>query len=132
MGVPILDQLPFNGTERDPKPEEIAQALSLQRSDVVANWETRRAVQRFPVKFLFEKAHYFWDNIDLQDFEEVLALLIYGMCYTVAEPDCFRKIMVCILCFVFAKCRGKQESPSTFILSSWKEKKDRKFTFSRF
>ena len=68
LGVPILNQSSFNGMERDPKPEEIAQALSLQRSDVVANWETRRGVQGFPVKFIFEKAHYFWDNLDLQDF----------------------------------------------------------------
>ena len=29
LGVHILNQLPFNGTERDPKPKEIAQALSL-------------------------------------------------------------------------------------------------------
>ena len=68
LGVPILNYLPFNGIERDPKSEEIAQALSLQRSDVVENWETRRGVQGFPVKFLFEKAHYFWDNLDLQAF----------------------------------------------------------------
>ena len=65
--------------ERDPKPEEIAQALSLQRSDVVENSETRRSVQGFPAKFLFEKAHYFWDSLDLQAFEEVLALIIYGI-----------------------------------------------------
>ena len=29
LGVPILDQLPFNGTEEHLKPEEIARALSL-------------------------------------------------------------------------------------------------------
>ena len=44
--VPVLNQLPFNGMERDPKPEEIAQALYLQRSDVVANWETRSGIKR--------------------------------------------------------------------------------------
>ena len=37
LGVPILNLLSFNGTERDPKPEEIARALSLQRSDVVTS-----------------------------------------------------------------------------------------------
>ena len=79
LGVPIINQLPFNGIERDPKIEEIAQALHLQRSDVVANWETRSGVKGFLAKFLFEKAHYFWDTLDLQAFEEVLALLIYGM-----------------------------------------------------
>ena len=29
LGVPILNQLPFNDMERDPKPEEIARALYL-------------------------------------------------------------------------------------------------------
>ena len=37
MGIRILNQLPFNGIERDPKPEEIARALHLQPSDIVAN-----------------------------------------------------------------------------------------------
>ena len=65
LGIPILDQLPFSGTERHPKPEEISKALSLQRSDIVTNWETRGSVQRISVKFLFEKAYYFWDTHDL-------------------------------------------------------------------
>ena len=38
LGIPILDQLPFNGIERDSRPEEIARALHFQRSDVVPNW----------------------------------------------------------------------------------------------
>ena len=29
LRIPILNQLPFNGTEREPKPEEISQALHL-------------------------------------------------------------------------------------------------------
>ena len=47
LGVPILNEVPFNGMERYPKPEDIAKALSLQRSDIVANWETRRGVKGF-------------------------------------------------------------------------------------
>ena len=79
LGIPILDQLPFNEIERDPRPEEIARALHLQRSDVVANWETISGVKGFLVKFLFEKARHFLDTLDIEAFEEVLALLIYGM-----------------------------------------------------
>ena len=45
----------------------------------MTNWETRGNVQGIPIKFLFEKAYYFWGTLDLQAFEEVLALLIYGM-----------------------------------------------------
>ena len=47
LGVPIFDQLPFTGIEKDPRPEEIARALHLQRSDVMTNWETRSSVKVF-------------------------------------------------------------------------------------
>ena len=56
LRIPILNQLPFNGTKRDPKPKEIAQALHLQQSDVTTNWETKSGVNGFLAKFLFEKA----------------------------------------------------------------------------
>ena len=79
LGIPILDQLPFNGIERDLRHEEISRALHLPRSNVVANRETRSGVKGFLAKFLFERAQYFWYALDLQVFEEVLALLIYGM-----------------------------------------------------
>ena len=59
LGVPILYQLPFNGTEEYPKLEEISRALSLHRSDIVANWEARGSVQGILIKFLFEKAYHF-------------------------------------------------------------------------
>ena len=89
--MPILNKVPFNGMERDPKPEDIAKALSLQRSNIVANWETRRSVKGFLAKFLFEKAHHFWDTLDLQDFEEVLSLLVYGL---VLFPNSYQLIDV--------------------------------------
>ena len=79
LGVPILDEIPFTGLEKEPRPEEITLALHLQRSDIVANWEIRSGVKGFLAKFLFEKTQQFWDALDLQAFEEVLALLIYGL-----------------------------------------------------
>ena len=45
----------------------------------MANWETRSGVKGFLAKFLLEKAQDCWDTLDLQAFEEFLALLIYGM-----------------------------------------------------
>ena len=30
-------------------------------------------------KFLFEKAQECWNSLDLQDFEEIVALLVYGL-----------------------------------------------------
>ena len=38
LKVPILDQLPYNGTEKEPKLEEIAKALHLQPSDLKGHW----------------------------------------------------------------------------------------------
>ena len=79
LEVLILNQIPFTGIEKDPRPEEIALALHLQWSDIMANWETRSGVKGFLSKFLIDKAQLFWDDMDFQDFEEVLALLIYGL-----------------------------------------------------
>ena len=56
LRIPIINQLPFNGTKRDPKPEEISQSLHLYSSDVIIHWETRSGVKYFLAKFLFEKA----------------------------------------------------------------------------
>ena len=56
LRIPILNQLPFNGTERDPKPKEIGQALHLHSSDVTTHWETRSSVKGLLSKFMFEKA----------------------------------------------------------------------------
>ena len=51
LRIPILNQLYFNDTKRDPKPEEIAQALHLHSSDVTTHWETRSGVKGFLAKF---------------------------------------------------------------------------------
>ena len=69
LGVLILNKIPFTSIEKDPKPEEIASALHLKRSNIVANWETRSWVKGYLAKFLLEKAQLFWDAIDFQDFK---------------------------------------------------------------
>ena len=78
LGIPILDQFPFTDLEEAPKPEVIAAALHLKRPDIVSNWEIRSEVKGFLAKFLIEKAQLFWDDLDFQNFEELLALIIYG------------------------------------------------------
>ena len=60
LGAPILDQIPFTGLENEPRPDEIASILHLQRSDIVANREIRSKVKGFLAKFLFKKAQQFW------------------------------------------------------------------------
>ena len=74
--------------EEIPKPEIIASALHLKRVDVVSNWEIRSGVKGFLAKFLIDKAQLFWDDMDFQAFEEVLALLIYGL-VLFPNPDSF-------------------------------------------
>ena len=52
-------------------------------------------------------------------------------CDTVAEPTILENAGL-RFAFLFAKCRGKQESPSTVISSNRKGKKHRKNLFSRY
>ena len=51
----------------------------MQQYDVTTNWETRSGVKGFLAKFLFEKAQDYWNSLDLQAFEEIVALLIYEL-----------------------------------------------------
>src|ERR1051325_11348787 len=59
LGIPILDQTPFTGSEKAPKYEDITSALHLKRSNIEANWETRSEVEGLLVKFLIKKAQEF-------------------------------------------------------------------------
>ena len=79
LGISILEQTPFTGWEKILRPEEIAAALHLTKEEVMANWETRSGAKGFLTKFLVGKANYFWDGLDFKAFEDILALLIYGL-----------------------------------------------------
>ena len=84
----MLDQILFTGLEETPKPEVISEALHLKRADIIANWETISGVKGFLANFLLEKACSFWEDMDFQAFEDVLALLIYGL-VIFPNPDQF-------------------------------------------
>ena len=88
LGISVLEQTPFTGWEKTLKPEEIAAALHLTKEEVMANWETRSGAKGFLAKFLVDKANYFWDSLDFKDFEDILALLIYGL-VLFSNPDTF-------------------------------------------
>ncbi|CAI8619292.1 unnamed protein product [Vicia faba] len=88
LGISILEQTPFTGLEEVPRPEDISSALHLKRADIVSNWETRSGVKGFLAKFLMDQAQQFWDNLDFQAFEDILALLIYGL-VLFPNPDSF-------------------------------------------
>ena len=61
--------------------------------DVVSNWETRSGVKGFLAKFLIDQAQLFWDNLDFQAFEDILALLIYDL-VLFPNPDSFIDVNV--------------------------------------
>ena len=88
LGISVLEQTPFIGWERTPKPEEIVAALHLTKEEVMANWETISEAKGFLTKFLIDKANYFWDNLDFKAYEDILALLIYGL-VLFPNPDTF-------------------------------------------
>ena len=79
LGISIIEQVPFTGMEEVPRPEDIASALHLKLADIVSNWETRSGVEGFLAKFLIDQAQLFWDSLDFQAFEDILALFIYGL-----------------------------------------------------
>ena len=57
--------------------------------------------------------------------EAIKTINLSTRCNTVAELTVL-KMLVCVLRFLFAQCRGKQESPPTFILFNRNGKKYRK------
>ena len=88
LEVPILDQIPFTSLEKVPKPEDITVALHLKRLDTLSNLETRNGVKGFSPKFLIKKARGFLDAMTFLNFEDILALLIYGL-VLFPNPDQF-------------------------------------------
>ncbi|KAI5429188.1 hypothetical protein KIW84_033976 [Lathyrus oleraceus] len=88
LGIPILDQVPFSGLEKMPKAEEVAAALHMTKSDIETNWVTRSGTKGLLAKFLISKAREFLKVVNVHAFEDVLALLIYGL-VLFPNPDQF-------------------------------------------
>ncbi|KAI5417129.1 hypothetical protein KIW84_041936 [Lathyrus oleraceus] len=88
LGMPILDQTPFSGLEKIPKSEKVAAALHMTKSDIETNWVTRSGIKGLLAKFLINKAREFLKDMKVHAFEDVLALLIYGL-VLFPNPDQF-------------------------------------------
>ncbi|XP_058740931.1 uncharacterized protein LOC131613261 [Vicia villosa] len=88
LHIPIGNQLPFTDLVNIPKPEVIVAALHLKKAEVENNWETRSGVKGFLAKFLLDKARLFSDSMSYHAFEDILALLIYGL-VLFPNPDQF-------------------------------------------
>src|ERR1051325_6943170 len=70
LGIPILDQIPFTGSENDLRFEDIASALHLKQSDIEDNWETRSGAKGLLAKFLIKKSQEFLKVMSFQAFED--------------------------------------------------------------
>ncbi|XP_058784646.1 uncharacterized protein LOC131659475 [Vicia villosa] len=80
LHIPIIDQLPFTGLENIPNPGVMVATLhDLKKSEIENNWETRSGVKGFLARFLLEKARSFLDSMSYHAFEDIMALLIYGL-----------------------------------------------------
>ncbi|KAI5442952.1 hypothetical protein KIW84_011838 [Lathyrus oleraceus] len=79
VGIPILDQLPFNGLEKIPSSQEIADMLHVDVSDIVINMTTKGGIQGLPSDFLIAKATLFGKAMSKEAFEAIFVLLIYGL-----------------------------------------------------
>src|SRR3954464_13267250 len=90
---PDYQLVPFTGLERIPKPEVIAAALHLRKSEIESNWETKSGVKGLLAKFLLEKARLLLENKSYPAFEEVMALLIYGL-VLFPNPDQFISVHI--------------------------------------
>ncbi|XP_058777154.1 uncharacterized protein LOC131651509 [Vicia villosa] len=88
LGLPIRNHIPFTGLEDTPKLEVIATALYIKKSKIEGHWESRSGVKGFLAKFLVGKARMFLKAMSYQAFEDILALLIYGLVLFL-NPDQF-------------------------------------------
>jgi hypothetical protein len=79
VGLPISDKVPFTGLEEIPGPSVIAKALHLKTSDIEANITSKGDSQGLTSRFLFGKAFFFAEAGNVDAFEAILALLIYGL-----------------------------------------------------
>ncbi|KAI5422598.1 hypothetical protein KIW84_045872 [Lathyrus oleraceus] len=88
LGIPILDQTPFSGLEKILRSEEVTAALHMTKSDIETNWVTRSGVKGLLAKLMINKAREFLKAMNVRAFEDVLALLIYGL-VLFPNPDQF-------------------------------------------
>ncbi|XP_050909602.1 uncharacterized protein LOC127123425 [Lathyrus oleraceus] len=71
--------IPFSDLEEDPKPLDITKALHLKKFATEAHMTSKSGIQGIPFKFLIGRAHYFAGMRNVDAFEVIFALLIYGL-----------------------------------------------------
>lgn len=79
IDLPIPGQVPFSDLEEIPKHQDIVEAIDFRMSEVKANPITKGGFLGLPAKFLMDEARYFSSMKSMDAFEDILALLIYGL-----------------------------------------------------
>ncbi|KAI5446163.1 hypothetical protein KIW84_014134 [Lathyrus oleraceus] len=79
VGIPILDQVSFNGLERVPTSQEIVDLLHIDESLVGAHMTTKGGIQGLPSEFLIAQATLYGKAMSEDAFEAIFVLLIYGL-----------------------------------------------------
>ncbi|KAI5418126.1 hypothetical protein KIW84_042672 [Lathyrus oleraceus] len=79
VGIPIQDQIPFNGLESVPTSQEVADMLHIDESLVRAHMTTKGGIQGLPSEFLIAQATMYGKAMSEDAFEAIFVLLIYGL-----------------------------------------------------
>src|SRR3954463_463845 len=78
IGLPVTNDIPFSGLEKEPKVDDIAELLQWKISNVKANMTKKGGIWGLTSKFLIGKASMLASKGSMIAFETFLALLIYG------------------------------------------------------
>ena len=77
----VLDKVPFSGLEKTPRHSAIATALHLTTVEVKANLQTKVKLLCFSTDFLYQKAAFFDETSNVDAFDDILTVLIYGLVF---------------------------------------------------
>jgi len=73
--------VPFSGLEKTPKHSAIATAFHLTTAEVKAHLKPKGKLLCFSTNFLYQKAAFLDETSNHDDFDAILALLIYGLVF---------------------------------------------------
>ncbi|KEH17056.1 hypothetical protein MTR_0048s0010 [Medicago truncatula] len=79
VGLPVLDEVPFHAFGPIPRIPTIAKALHLEVADIKDKFTPKDGLPCLPYNFLHQKATTCFEKSKTEDFESILALLIYGI-----------------------------------------------------
>ncbi|CAL5207433.1 unnamed protein product [Lathyrus oleraceus] len=79
LGIPISNRVLFSRMEEIPKSHLIAEAFQLKKSEIEAHWVKKGGLFGLPSDFLIKEATAFAQAGNVDAFEVIFVLLIYGL-----------------------------------------------------